>query len=55
MVSSGTLDLRGLLGLDDKVPAGYRQLYYTVAIEGDGSRAQFEEIHEAVQATSPMA
>ncbi len=51
--TQGELDLRGFLGLDDKVPAGYRQLHYTVSIKGNGTRAQFEEIHEAVQATSP--
>jgi uncharacterized OsmC-like protein len=49
----GELDLRGFLGLDDKVPAGYRKLHYTVTLKGDGSREQYEEIHRAVQATSP--
>jgi uncharacterized OsmC-like protein len=49
----GELDLRGFLGLDDKVPPGYRKLHYTVTMKGDGTREQFEEIHRAVQATSP--
>lgn len=49
----GELDLRGFLGLDDLVPPGYRRLHYTVTMEGDGTREQFEEIHAAVQATSP--
>jgi uncharacterized OsmC-like protein len=51
--TEGELDLRGFLGLDDKVPPGYRKLHYTVTLEGDGTRDQYEEIHRAVQATSP--
>ena len=51
--TEGELDLRGFLGLDDGVPAGYRRINYTVHLEGDGSREQFEEIHQAVMATSP--
>ncbi len=49
----GELDLRGFLGLDDKVPNGYRRIDYDVHIDGDGTRDQFEEIHRAVMATSP--
>jgi uncharacterized OsmC-like protein len=49
----GELDLRGFLGLDDKVPPGYRKLHYTVSLKGDATREQYEEIHRAVQATSP--
>ena len=49
----GALDLRGFLGLDPAVPNGYRQLDYTVTLEGDGTREQYAEIHEAVKATSP--
>ena len=49
----GQLDLRGFLGLDTEVPNGYRKLDYLVTLEGDGTRAQYEEIHEAVKATSP--
>ena len=51
--TDGELDLRGFLGLDDKVPAGYRTINYTVTLNGDGTREQFEEIHQAVMATSP--
>ena len=50
---TGELDLRGFLGLDTEVPNGYRKLDYVVTLEGDGTRAQYEEIHEAVMATSP--
>ncbi|TFI60191.1 OsmC family peroxiredoxin [Sphingomonas parva] len=49
----GELDLRGFLGLDPEMPAGYRRLDYVVTLEGDGTREQFEEIHRAVMATSP--
>ncbi|QZH74117.1 MAG: OsmC family protein [Erythrobacter sp.] len=49
----GEIDLRGALELDPDVPNGYRQLDYVVTLEGDGTREQYEEIHEAVKATSP--
>jgi uncharacterized OsmC-like protein len=49
----GELDLRGFLGLDESVPPGYRRINYTVTLEGDGTREQYEEIHQAVMATSP--
>jgi uncharacterized OsmC-like protein len=49
----GTLDLRGFLGLDDQVPAGYETVDYDVKIKGDGSAADFEEIHQTVMKTSP--
>jgi organic hydroperoxide reductase OsmC/OhrA len=35
------------------IPAGYENLNYTVRIKGNGTKAQFAEIHEAVMATSP--
>jgi len=35
------------------VPPGYENLRYTVRIKGNGTPAQFYEIHEAVAATSP--
>jgi uncharacterized OsmC-like protein len=51
--TEGELDLRGFLGIDESVPAGYRRISYTVFLEGDGTREQFEEMHQAVMATSP--
>ena len=51
--TEGELDMRGFLGIDEEVPPGYRRISYTVSLEGDGTREQFEEIHEAVMATSP--
>ena len=51
--TEGELDLRGFLGLDDQVPPGYRRICYTVHLEGDGTPEQYQEIHQAVMATSP--
>jgi uncharacterized OsmC-like protein len=51
--TEGELDLRGFLGIDDKVAPGYRRIHYRVAMHGDGTREQYEEIHRAVMATSP--
>ena len=51
--TEGEIDLRGFLGIDPEVPAGYEELRYTVRIKGDGTDEQFAEIHEAVMATSP--
>jgi uncharacterized OsmC-like protein len=45
--TQGELDLRGFLGLDDKVPAGYRRIDYLVTLKGDGTPEQYEEIHQA--------
>src|SRR5271165_2424247 len=49
----GEIDLRGFLGIDPAVPAGYEKLSYVVRIKGTGTKEQFAEIHEAVIATSP--
>ena len=51
--TEGELDLRGFLGIDESVPVGYRRISYTVFLEGDGSREQYEDIHQAVMMTSP--
>ena len=49
----GELDLRGFLGLSDNVPPGYEAVDYEVRIKGNGSREEFEEIHQTVMKTSP--
>jgi uncharacterized OsmC-like protein len=49
----GELDLRGFLGLSDQVPPGYEAIDYEVRIKGDGTAADFEEVHQAVMRTSP--
>jgi len=51
--TEGEIDLRGFLGIDPAVPPGYENLRYTVRIKGNGTPAQFYEIHEVVAATSP--
>ena len=51
--TSGALDLRGFLGIDASVPAGYDTIGYTVRIKGAGTPEQFQEIHETVIKTSP--
>ena len=49
----GQLDLRGFLGLSDAVAPGYEAIDYQVRIKGDGSREDFEDIHQTVMKTSP--
>jgi uncharacterized OsmC-like protein len=51
--TDGKIDLRGFLGIDPAMPPGYENLNYTVRIKGNGTAAQFAEIHQAVMATSP--
>lgn len=51
--TTGQLDLRGFLGLDDSVPPGYETIDYVVSVSGDGTQEQFEEIHRNVMKTSP--
>ena len=51
--TEGELDLRGFLGLDEDIPPGYRRINYTVHLEGDGTPEQYQEIHQAVMASSP--
>jgi uncharacterized OsmC-like protein len=51
--TDGEIDLRGFLGIDPAVPAGYENLSYTVRIKGSGTKEAFAEIHEAVMTTSP--
>jgi uncharacterized OsmC-like protein len=49
----GQLDLRGFLGIDASVRPGYEKIHYIIRIKGDGTLAQFREIHETVIRTSP--
>ena len=51
--TSGVLDLRGFFGIDESVPSGYEVIRCTVQVKSDGTRAQLEEIHEAVRRVSP--
>jgi uncharacterized OsmC-like protein len=51
--SHGELDLRGFLGLDEHVKPGYDTIHYVVRIKGNGTREQFQKIHDTVVKTSP--
>ena len=51
--TEGEIDLRGFLGIDSAVAAGYENLRSVVRIKGSGTKEQFAEIHTAVIATSP--
>jgi uncharacterized OsmC-like protein len=51
--TTGTLDLRGFLGIDPAVKPGYDTIRYVVRLKGAGTHAQFQEIHETVARTSP--
>ncbi|MBI1337396.1 MAG: OsmC family peroxiredoxin [Phycisphaera sp.] len=50
---TGDIDLRGLLGIDEKVAPGYESLQQTIRVSGDGTPEQFKKIHEVVLRTSP--
>ena len=51
--TTGEIDLRGFLGIDPAVAAGYETLRCVVRLKGDGSKDEFARIHAAVMATSP--
>lgn len=51
--TTGDIDLRGFLGIDAAIPAGYRGLSQTVRVAGDGTHEQFNRLHEVIRATSP--
>lgn len=51
--TEGDLDLRGFLGIDPDVRAGYDEIRYRVRIRGNATPEQFRQVHETVMATSP--
>lgn len=51
--TEGDIDLRGFLGLDPDVKPGYDEIHYTVHIKGNGTKEQFQKVHDTVIATSP--
>jgi uncharacterized OsmC-like protein len=50
---NGDIDLRGFLGIDPNVAAGYEEIQYTIRVKGDGTHKQYEKAHQAMVATSP--
>ncbi|EMU1127483.1 TPA: OsmC family protein [Citrobacter koseri] len=47
------LDLRGFFGTDQTISPGTEKIQYLITVKGDGSVEQFEQIHQAVIASSP--
>ena len=51
---SGDIDLRGILGLSDKVRNGYERLDISFEIEGDATREQLEQVVMQAKARSAV-
>jgi len=51
--TTGDIDLRGFLGIDETVKPGYDAIHQRVHIAGNGTDEQFAKMHEVVQRTSP--
>ncbi|MGJ9460686.1 OsmC family protein [Oceanobacillus sp. CF4.6] len=47
------LNLRGFLEVDPEAPIGFKNVKYTIRVKGDGTKEQFEQIHEKVINHSP--
>lgn len=50
----GDIDLRGFLGLNEDVRAGYDQIRATTHLDADASEDELRDLHEEVIATSPV-
>ena len=50
----GTLDLQGLLGLDDSVPVGYEEIRIGMHIEADCSDAELDDLLSFARDHSPV-
>ena len=50
----GDLDLRGFLGLDDRVRNGYREIRVAMKVDVDGGQEQAEELVRLAQSRSPV-
>jgi uncharacterized OsmC-like protein len=51
---AGDLDLQGLLGLDDSVPAGYEQIRITMRVKADCSDEALDDLLAYAQQHSPV-
>ena len=49
----GELDLRGFLGVDDPIDAGFPELKFVFNVKGNGTEAQFNTLMERVMKHSP--
>ena len=50
----GDMDLQGLLGLDDSVPVGYRQIRIEMDIDADASDEELDDLLQFAEAHSPV-
>lgn len=50
----GSIDLQGLLGLDEEVPAGYQNITIRMAIEADCSDEELDDLLAFAQGHSPV-
>lgn len=50
----GDVDLRGFLGIDEEVRAGYDSVSCTVHVDADASEEELAELRQRVEATSPL-
>jgi uncharacterized OsmC-like protein len=50
----GDIDVQGLLGLDDSVPAGYREIRIKMHIDADCSDAELDDLLRYAQGHSPV-
>ncbi|MBD2232426.1 OsmC family protein [Phormidium tenue] len=51
--STGTLDVRGMLKLDESIQAGYQDMRWTLTVKGDATPEKFQQMYEATIASSP--
>lgn len=51
--TSGDIDLRGFLGIEASVPAGYENLEQSVHILSNAAPEKLRELHDIVKRTSP--
>lgn len=50
----GVLDLRGLFGMDENIPAGYSSVSYITKLSSPESREKIEQLVQAVEAHCPV-
>jgi uncharacterized OsmC-like protein len=50
----GDIDVQGLLGLDDDVPVGYREIRIKMKVEADCSDAELDDLLRYAQGHSPV-
>ena len=50
----GDIDVRGVLGLDDSVPAGFSQIRMQMTIAADCTKAELDDLMEFARMHSPI-